>query len=59
LSCPFGAQGTVRAKQSLDHASPWVREAARRIVAAGGAEMSPEATKRLAAAPEPGARFKK
>jgi hypothetical protein len=32
---------------ALDHANPWVRDAARRIVEAGGAEMYPKATKRL------------
>jgi hypothetical protein len=37
---------------ALDHANPWVRAAARRIVEAGGMEMYPEATRRLATAPK-------
>jgi hypothetical protein len=32
---------------ALDSANPWVRDAARRLVRAGGAELYPEATKRL------------
>lgn len=37
---------------ALGHANPWVRAAARRIIEAGGAEMYPEATKRIADAPK-------
>ena len=37
---------------ALDSANPWVRAAARRIVTAGGAEVYPEATRRIAAEPK-------
>jgi hypothetical protein len=37
---------------ALDHANPWVRTASRRIVAAGGAYVYPEATRRVAAPPK-------
>jgi hypothetical protein len=37
---------------ALDSVNPWVRGAARRIVEAGGADIYPEATKRLASAPK-------
>ncbi len=37
---------------AMAHANPWVRAAARRIVAAGGAALYPEATKRIAAEPK-------
>lgn len=34
--------------EALDSPNPWIRSAARRIVEAGGAEMYPEATRKLA-----------
>jgi len=52
LSCPFGAQGTVRAEPTLDVEDPWIRTAAKRIVEAGGADMYPEATRRLTSSPK-------
>jgi hypothetical protein len=37
---------------ALDSKNPWIRSATRRIIAAGGADMYPDATRRLASAPK-------
>jgi hypothetical protein len=47
---PAPSDGALTA--ALDHPNPWVRAAARRIVEAGGAEIYPAATNRLASATE-------
>jgi len=44
---------------ALDHANPWVRDAAKRIVEAGGAQTNPQATKRLASSPDVGTGLRK
>lgn len=45
-ACVVPTEATLLA--ALDDTNPWVRAAARRIVEAGGAELYPEATKRIA-----------